>query len=420
MIQIVRDSSGRPDLRQLSARALGQLVSEGLLAEAKALLSPEYRSDGLALLLAAEMTTNHSGAETEDFLKRLAQQGGTTVQAIALRHLQRLSPQSVVDLATGAGQEQFHVNHPHNGVRQTICESCYLVGSLETVDILLTYLDDAHPGNRQLAADALYRLAQQDSLRAAVIGGVTDSLRHPSWRTLEEACELSAFLDLSKSQEQVVVLLNHEIPEVAAAAAFAIKEFDLDSTTGPALARLNENLRQQFALNVDEQIHRYRFTSRQTQHLCEHLGRRQVRDADPILRGFIPKRVENGEVVREPWCRSTAIWALGRIHDGELDAGLASLLRARLNDVDSLVPESDQVREASAYALGWFGDRESLESFQRFLSRKSPTRGVGHACAWAKEKLTGETVPVLPVLEQTLSSDWFLRPVKPMPSESAN
>ena len=143
--------------------------------------------------------------------------------------------------------------------------------------------------------------------------------------------------------------------------------------------------------------------SDQVSHLFAAFGDQQYREADSILRTFIPKDYTLGT-----HSRRAAIWALGLIHDGELDEDLAAKLVDRLNDVVSLEPEEDVVRQMCAVSLGRMGAKSSLDDLRKY----SGTLGFGSlGCAWAIEKMTGEKMPPMPPAGQNQIDGWFLSPI---------
>ena len=71
----------------------------------------------------------------------------------------------------------------------------------------------------------------------------------------------------------------------------------------------------------------------QTAHLLELFGKTKYREAEPLLRRYIPKEQKMGT-----FSRTAAIWSLGYLHEGVPDEALARLLVERLNDIQSSSP----------------------------------------------------------------------------------
>lgn len=412
LIEIVTNKRERIDLRLAAANALGVTFSAGLLKVADELNLRSSEDDSFSQLLAIEVIRQHSSKPAVQLVKRLAISTQTTVQSKALEQLQRINPQFVADFTLDEEtKNRFAVTHPNSNVRRLVIESCFQITSLKTVSTIASFLDDPHPENRQLAADALYALAQEDdAYKLAVVEQVQAGLQHSSWRVLERSLVLAAFLKMESSHEQVIALLQFERTEVGAAAAFALKMLNLKSTLPATLSQLIENINVKFQLNEDLEIHDYEFRCLQTQHLCEFMGRQRFPQADASLRKFIPKSQESGKIIQSPRSRGIAIWAIGRLHEDEGDQELAVLLRDRLTDLSTPLPEFDEARLGCAYALGWIGDNSIVSDLEQYSGRGAPDRIVSTACAWAVEHLTGKTTPLLSPIKKLRNYNWFLRP----------
>lgn len=411
-VEIVTNKRERIDLRLAAAKALGTIFNSGMTKVADELSRRTKEIDPFSQLLAVELIRQHSSDPAVQLVKTLAISTQTTVQSKALEQLQRINPQLAADFALDEEtKHHFAVTHPNSNVRRIVIEACFQISSLKSVSTIASFLDDPHPANRQLAADALYALAQKsDKFEVAVVEQVQAGLQHSSWRVLEKSLVLAPYLKVESAHEQVIALLEFERKEVGAAAAFALKKFDLKATLPAALAQLIENSNLAFQLDEDQEIHDYEFKCLQTQHLCEFMGRQRFLKADASFRKFIPKSLESGKILQHPRSRGIAIWATGRLHEDERDRELAALLRDRLIDVEDPQPEFSVVRLGSAYALGWIGDHSVLSDLEQYSARGLPSREIATACAWAVEYLTGEEIPLLSPFKKLKSYDWFLRP----------
>jgi hypothetical protein len=142
---------------------------------------------------------------------------------------------------------------------------------------------------------------------------------------------------------------------------------------------------------------------RQAQQLHQLFGILRYRDADPLLREYVPKEQIDTRA------RSAAFWALGLIHEDESDCDLAPVFAERLADVTSLPPESGIVRWMAAVGLGRFKAASQLETLRRFAERDTMFAESGIASYWAIERITGEPMPPEPV-ETMRIGGWFLEP----------
>ncbi len=412
LVGIVTNQRERIDLRLAAAKALGTTFSTGLVKVADELSLRNREDDPFSQLLAVEVIQLDNSEPAIQLVQRWVVSTQTTVQSKSLEHLQRNNPQLAANYALGEKtKNHFAVTHPNSNVRRILIETCFQITSLETVVTLASFLDDPHPQNRQLAADALYALAQKDDeFKVAVVEQIQAGLQHSSWRVLERSAILAPYLSMESTHEQMIALLKFERKEVGAAAAFALKKFDLKATLPAALSQLIENINATFLLNDDQEIHDYEFRCLQTQHLCEFMGRQRYPEADASFREFIPKSQEDGKIIQHPRSRGIAIWAIGRLHEDGRDQDLANLLRGRLTDLNALMPEFGEVRLGSAYALGWIGDDSAVSDLKQFSGRGAPGREIATACAWAVEHLTGEEIPLSSPVKELKNYDWFLRP----------
>ena len=90
--------------------------------------------------------------------------------------------------------------------------------------------------------------------------------------------------------------------------------------------------------------------------LCEAMGHMKYVPAEGLLRRYIPKDYEMGEL-----SRCAAIWSLGHLHAGVPDEGLAQLLFDRLTDPGTMPPEMDRVRIMSIISMARMKTRTQFE-----------------------------------------------------------
>ena len=124
-------------------------------------------------------------------------------------------------------------------------------------------------------------------------------------------------------------------------------------------------------------------------------------EAEELLRKYVPKDINLGE------SRTAACWALGKIHEGQSEKDLIDQFVQRLSDVNSMIPETENVRLMCAIGLGRMQAQSSVKSLRDFAS---PGDFVGLGCWWSIQLLTGEKPPEFPdVTRQVLG--WFLQPL---------
>src|SRR5262249_23995857 len=194
-----------------------------------------------------------------------------------------------------------------------------------------------HADVRDKAGRALVELAARKEFGDAVLSvepvGAVPAGR--SWRGLEQSAILLAQLGHEPAAGRLVELLEFDGPEVFVAAAWALRKLAVPETLPGVLKYLDAELARQLAgkglpgrgdvgpASIDHQLSQ----------LSQLLGRQKYAPADGALRKFIPLKP------RFPEARAAAIWALGLIHQGKKDSGLAKALLGRLNDTIGMPPE---------------------------------------------------------------------------------
>lgn len=410
LTKMVMDSGFRGDLRIAAADALGETFHNGLTPPARELHSRPRGEDPLSGLLAARLLVRHDDDPGIALLRELANDEITAVQAAALARLRRIRPELCAAFALNPDTaDRFSVSHPDANVRQVLIESTFAIRKMESIPVLTAFLDDPHPRNRTAAGDGLFALAGLgDEFRASVEQHAMQALGHSSWRVLERASLLVAGLDYEPAADRLVTLLGHPRGEVAVASAFALKELAVEATLPAVLEQLQQLAPREDYEDSEKGREEFAWVTRQAQQLCEMLGRQSYLPGDPTLRLFIPKTL-GLSIKSSPPCRASAIWALGRMHRQAPDADLERLFLERLTDLSPFMPEYEEVREASAYALGWMKSAPAAPALKQFADRIATFRCTGPASAWALEQVTGEVLPLPEVSIRWQSKEWFLR-----------
>jgi hypothetical protein len=137
-------------------------------------------------------------------------------------------------------------------------------------------------------------------------------------------------------------------------------------------------------------------------HLFVAFGDQRYRQADPLLRKYLPKIRSLGDEARP-----AAAWALGLIHEDDLQEDLVEIMVERLNDTGPF-GEDGEVRRMCAVAMGRMQAKSALPD----LRKHSVTQdNAGRACLWAIERMTGEKPPPLPEIDAREIGGWFLMPI---------
>ena len=398
--RLVADRDLPPEVRLAAARALGSVSDSGLVDAAESLAatsagaSPPTGPAALGRLLAVALLERHSGAATTVLLRGLATDPEPSVATAALERLDALDPAAALAIA------HDFLTVPDAGQRHLAARLTARPGDADSIGRLGPLLGDRNPSLRRFVAGTLADLGAQAALRQPVIDQGVSALGGDQWRALEQGALLLGHLDHEPAAERLIALLDHDRDEVAVSAAWGLRKLGIAETLPPLLAyatKLREKLQGQASPETLAKL------GRQAQQLHQLFGILRYREADPLLREYVPKaQIENR-------ARSSAFWALGLIHENQPDCDLAPAFAERLADVASLPPESGIVRWMAAVGLGRFKAESQLETLRAFAKRDTMFVESGIASYWAIWQITGEAMPPEPV-DATRIGGWFLEP----------
>ncbi|MFP6763047.1 MAG: hypothetical protein VB858_05500, partial [Planctomycetaceae bacterium] len=395
-------------LRLTAARALADLQTTGLEETAQLLLSQTETRDFLPELLAGTLLQRHRSPAAQSILQDLLNSSSGAAAAQAWQRLNAVDPQSV---ATTHLQSALHSRDAR--VRLLAVQNCGLRSELP-VDSLMAALNDHHPDVRCQARHILRdRSSQADNDTARVTATrIRDELKtafqSESWRGLEQVSLLSAELNHAASAVALVELLRHPRDEVAASAAFALKELAVPAVL-PQMLRHALHLDSRMATDRSRVSRRAKWVQ---PHLFESFAGQHYRPAEELLRKYVSKTPFRYGFA---FCRMAAIWSLGHLHAGQPDAELIQQFTQRMFDQSMEEPESEQVISASALALGIMQNQASLNDLRKLTSLFDQGMPQWQAAVWSISRLTGEPVPPPRAGAMISRSDWFLNPVSSSP-----
>lgn len=381
------------DLRLAAARALGKIDETGLGDLAARLIANREQPEYLGRLLAAHVLHRHRDAMSVQMLQQLASDREAAIAREALLRLLEIDLKSSLPGAVAA------IASHDAGLRQVGAEILVASGDIDAIQHLGPLLDDRNPGVRQYVAVHLVAFANQSDLRASVIDQVMKSLAGNGWRGVEQAALIAGTLDHKPAAARLLVSLDNPRPEVGVASAWALRKLKIDSTLPELLWRATR-MHQQIANPAGPQ-----HLGDQLSQLLQLFGEVRYREADSLLRKFVPKSQLN---VR---ARGAACWALGYLYENQPDNNLAASFSERLLDTTSSRPEYDTVRQMVAIGLGRMKAKSQLEAIRKMADTDGPYAEAGIACRWAVEQITGDTYPVAPPQEIGVSG-WFLSPIE--------
>lgn len=388
-------------LRLTAARGLAELQTSGLEETAKQLLSE--KSDGLVpALLASTLLQRHSGDATEGLLLQLIEHSSPAVVAKAWERLDALNSDRIPDAVLAGALESRDAR-----VRLLAVQSCGH-RTHPYVEQLAAALDDTHPDVRCLARHALRDQASRSTKQsdADVVRQIQETalanLFGESWRGIEQGCLLAAELDDKLAVVALVDLVLHPRDEVASASAYAMKEL----AVAEMLPKLLEQANRIKSLTA-RGVYKAKRTELVLPHLFEAFAEYKYKPAENLMKSYIAKTDAS---LQTPQCRSTAIWSLAYLHEGNVDLPLARQFTSRMFDRNPLPGEAHEVFAASAMALGIMKADGSLGDLRKLGEEFGSDDRAGRAAYWSINRVTDEPIP--PKRRGTISrGQWFLTPL---------
>ena len=397
--ELVTDQTLTSAVRLAAARALGRCAASGLTAIAASL---HESLNSLDRLIAAEMLRSHQDSEAVRVLDRLAGDPNPTVASTALQVLNGIDPQIIVPRA----QEFFA--HADFNVRLETARAVVTDRTVGSVRLLADRLNDSSVVLRSLARQTLINFDADVALSAAVRQNVQQQLAYDDqehWRALEQAAFIAGVLEIKTMAARLIELLDFGRDEVRLASATAMRMLAIEQTLPALLAhtqKVSKVVKAGMAKNdyVPFVVH-----GREVTQLFMLFGQIEYAPAHELMRQYIPKHSY------APMTRSAAIYALGKIYEGNLDKELAGQLTTRLSDVNPMDPEFPTVRRMSAVGLARMNATEKMGTLEHFLDKGSQTADIRGSCRWAIMQMTGKQLPPLEAIKSK-QSGWFLEPIE--------
>jgi HEAT repeat protein len=418
----VREERAAPRLRELAlsdnfdgpvrlaaARALAEIRTTGLTADAAGLTGDTTPRGMTARLVAASLLRRHDGDEVVKLLQGLARDTEPAVAGTALARLSEIDSRHILPVLKPV------LESPDAAVRGFGVQTLFRHPSAENIRTLSGRLSDPHPDVRIRARHSLVELAS--NWRSDVIDGGIRELAASDWRGQEQAAILLASLGHKPASARLVELLRSNRPEVLIAVGWALRQLAVPETLPTILehtrTRHSEMLRSGPTAGLRGVS--ARALDLHMSHLIQLMGQARYEPASPVLRAIVPRFVRQGMPPAftpvGPEARAAAIWSLGLIHEGKPEDGLVALIEPRLTGDPGMGPDAPPVRRMAAISLARMKAKQSLDALREQSAGKEPDADVVvNACRWAVGQLTGEPVPPAGVIE-VLQKDWFLVPL---------
>ena len=432
--RLARDQIKPSEIRLKSALALGWIQREDLESTASDLMSPLSVATGTAgssattsllnRLVSARLLRYHSGDKAVEQLMQLAVDPQGVVASIALERLLEIDPSLVQPI-----NEQI-VHSPDARVRWLAGQALTGQATVEAVVLLGGLLDDPIPDVRIQTADQMVMLDADSRLTGTVRSSAMEMLMSDRPRGVEQAAMVLGAIDHEQAADRMVALLYSEVPEVAVASAWGLRNLAVMETNAPILERVRSEVRRTVALD-DELWRTWRqvptpevdfralmVTYRQLEQLIQAMGMMEYVPCRELLEEFLPTPPSRG--IGDPPAvaatfmvstRSAAIWALGHLPTGNATDRLVSRLIEILGPDPSNAPaEPSQTRAASALSLGQMDIKSAIPLLRSHCGPLAAHDRVEAACGRTVHKMAGDPLPES-VPQEVHQLDWFLEPI---------
>lgn len=394
LLELVHNADRTVEFRLAAAQAAGHIASEGLEPHVDRLLA---EPDLVRRLCAISLLSRHASPAAIQHLQRLGAEPEPSVAWQALARLRQIDPALVLPLAENA------MRHADANVRREGIETYLTLPTPERIAFVGRLLDDPHPALRGRIRDEFVVLAKQPDLDGPIRAVSRQVLAADGWRGQEQSLLVLATLDDETSAPRALELLRSPRDEVLVTAAWGLRRLAVADTLPP----VQEFVADATVRRKMEALSRARDS--QIAHLCELLGVLRYRPVDALLQEYIPLNYAMGD-----FSRPAAIWALGKIREGEFDESLAEKLIARVLEPSTLPPETSEVKQMSAVSLARLKATSTVERLRGYMGPSASSTREGLILRWSLISLTGKDIPlpepiVIPV------GGWFLEPSQSAP-----
>jgi HEAT repeat protein len=388
--------------RTVAAESLASLAPANATEIAQSLVSRGSMEDRLLAALSLPAKADAKGVQ---LLVTLVQDAESAVASAAVQKLIAGSPESLAPLVAKLS------SHPDAIVRRHAVSVLKRHADAPNIATLGELLNDRAPRVRTDAREALIALDANESHRPRVREAALKSLNKTGpqdWRGNEQAALVVGSVHEVSSRDRCLALLRHPQQPVRVGAVVALRRLKLSDTVAPQFERAQElaadfknrtsgksgtkTTQQEYALFDDELAH-----------LNQNLGLARHTAANAYLQGFIPKGAGWAEDAR-----TSAIWALGLLHENKSDPATARMLLQRMGDEDQLNPEFMDVRVMATLSLARMKDQAAPAAFRRMI--ETPSDGtLVEAAKWGVAYLEGKPYITPDAIPQVII-DWFLEP----------
>jgi HEAT repeat protein len=377
---------------------LAHLDGERAIRIGETLISAESVSRD-SRIVASHLAVAGDATRGGELLMRLVDDDEPAVVAVAAGRLMQIDPMLLADHA------ERLMGSSDARLREVAMLVFDTMATPRAVESLAWMLNDANP---HLRAEARLRLHGSDgnpNLTQTVREAVMAKLASNATDAIVESAVLLGRLDHQPAAPRLVELLGDSRHEVRMAAIVGLRWLANEQT----YPRLYEHaMMLSKALLMDRGRAYAAGFDAELRQVLQTFGAVKFMPADAIMRQFVPRVGGNFSA----GVRSSAIWALGRLHEDVPDEALAVALVRRLVDVRARWSERHEVRLMAAVALGMMRASSQEGVLRQYASSGNADPAIMMSCRWALERITGEPIqPMQPVVRT--QSGWFLEPIDP-------
>ncbi len=295
--------------------------------------------------------------------------------------------------------------HVDSVVRISAARTMRLFPTPERCSWLNELLDDTHLHVRNVARQMLVDIAlKHDELYTQIVGEAADNLKpdNKSWHGIEQSLVLLGQIRSTGHSALCFPLLTYPRDEVAVSAAWLIHLFPDEAFRAQLLASIQE---------IEKDILEPETTKRASplmqQHLLQAGALLRLKELMPLLEPKLSKASPGG--LQE---RSAAMWAIGLLNERNPDPSLVQQLEGRILDRSSMPPEFDEVRRASAMALGLMRSTSSVEVLEESYRIDSAVAFIPQTVRFVMPLIGQPAPPEIPERVQSIGG-WKITPTDP-------
>ena len=392
LLSITADPAGTYSKRMAAARAAAILSSDRAFSAAESLSGGSVQDRMLALALL--------NTEKPESLVKAA-----TLCADSSDGVASVAWQQVFD-----GDSELLLNHLETGrkhrdaqVRMTAARTMRVWPNSDRAKWLQELLSDIHIEVRNVARTMLVLVsAEHPELKEQIVAQAAAILKPESadWQGMEQSLLVLAQLQATQFSATAFALLGHARDEVVVTAAWLIQLFPDDAIRGQVqteIEQCEEKLSRGETLQND--------ISLREMMLLQYAGLVRLKELQPIMEQQFSKSARGS-----PEKRASALWALAVIHEKTANEQLAKKYEERIQDRNSMPPESLPVRRSSVMALGLLRYGNSMPVLMEAYKVDPLDSGIPDTVRWVFPLLGQPMLPEIPSPENGVGG-WRITPV---------